>query len=159
MPYDEKNQLPIAANLERSLAMRLSNRRKTGPILGLSMTSMIDVVFLLLIFFLVTSTFVSPERQIESAIQVDEQGKSASAIGLEPAIIRISQLGNQTVFQLGAIKTSDLSDIKPVLRQFEDKSEGAFVRAGDGVPFEAAAQAIAACKSNGFAVVSYLPTD
>ena len=139
--------------------MRLSNRRKSGAPLGLSMTSMIDVVFLLLIFFIVTSTFVSPERQLVSAIQTDEQGKSTAPIGLEPAIIQISQLGSETYFQLGAIKTNRLSEIKPVLLRFENKSDGAFVRAGDNVPFEAAAQTIAVCKSSGFSIVSYLPGD
>jgi biopolymer transport protein ExbD len=43
--------------------MKLSNRRFIGDVnkIELSMTAMIDVVFLLLIFFLVTTTFVPPE--------------------------------------------------------------------------------------------------
>ena len=39
--------------------MKLSNRQIDKKRLELSMTSMIDVVFLLLIFFIVTTTFVS----------------------------------------------------------------------------------------------------
>ena len=46
--------------------MKLSNRAvdSRSNKIELSMTSMIDVVFLLLIFFLVTTTFVRPEKQL-----------------------------------------------------------------------------------------------
>lgn len=136
--------------------MRLTNRRKQRTNLELSMTSMIDVVFLLLIFFIVATTFVRPERQILSAIKVNEKGDTA-VTHLEPAIVEITRSGEQSIFQIGAIRTNDLTEIKKVLEQFENKSDGAFVRAAGNVPFESAAQAIGACKASGFAAVSYLP--
>ena len=121
------------------------------------MTSMIDVVFLLLIFFIVTTTFVRPERQIQSTIRVNESRQTTDMSNLDPAIVEIARLGQDVIFKIGAIQTTDLEEIKTILREFENKSEGAFIRAADNVPFEAAAQAIGACKSSGFPTVSYLP--
>ena len=121
------------------------------------MTSMIDVVFLLLIFFLVTTTFIRPERQIQSAIKVKERLDSQSQSNLDPAIVEISKVDTVIFFKIGAVKSDKLEDIKNILREFENKSEGAFVRAADNVPFEAVAQTIGACKSSGFQSVSFLP--
>ena len=121
------------------------------------MTSMIDVVFLLLIFFLVTTTFLKPEQQLMSAIKVNETDSRQSRSELEPAIVDVF-LNNQKInFRVAAISTSRLSEIEEVLKLFENKQDGAFVRVADEVPFEAAAQVIAACRSAGFSSVSYLP--
>ena len=136
--------------------MRLSNQQQKGAPLALSMTSMIDVVFLLLIFFIVTTTFVRPERQVQSSIKVNEKDAAQEQSDLDPAIVEISRFGDVIQFRIGAIKTNKLDEVEKILRGFEDKAEGAFVRAADNVPFEAAAQAIGVCKSSGFTTVSYL---
>lgn len=120
------------------------------------MTSMIDVVFLLLIFFIVTTTFVRPEREIASAIKVNQQKSTAQSSNLEPAIVDVFQSNSQVQFRIGAVRTNDLEEIKTLLNGFTNKSEGAFVRVADNVPYEAAAQAIGACRASGFESVSYL---
>lgn len=140
--------------------MRLSNKRyRNTNRLELSMTSMIDVVFLLLIFFLVTTTFVRPERQISSAIQSNERKSAKKETHLEPAVVDVQRLSGDVVFKIGAITTNDLAEIKRVLLGFENKSEGAFVCVSGDVPFESAAQAIAACRASGFTAVAYLPKE
>ena len=123
------------------------------------MTSMIDVVFLLLIFFIVTTTFVRPEREIASAIKANEQKSTAQKSNLEPAIIDVFRSNAQVQFRIGAVRTNDLNEIKPLLDGFTNKSEGAFVRVAGDVPYEAAAQAIGACRASGFESVSYLPLE
>ena len=55
--------------------MRLTNRRH-GSKLDLQMTSMIDCVFLLLIFFMVTSSFNKAERELDPAVQVQRAAVS-----------------------------------------------------------------------------------
>ncbi|MEM9942912.1 MAG: biopolymer transporter ExbD [Planctomycetota bacterium] len=139
--------------------MKLSNRQTTPKKLELSMTSMIDVVFLLLIFFIVTTTFQRPEREVPSSIVVNEKDATNELSVLEPAIIDVTLQDQQVLFQIGAVQTSDLEKIVSILKDFENKSEGAFVRPAGNVPFEAAAQAIGACKAGGFSTVSYLPLD
>jgi biopolymer transport protein ExbD len=125
----------------------------------LSMTSMIDVVFLLLIFFIVTTTFVRPEREIISAIKVNEKQATASDSNLEPAIVDVIMQNSQAIFRIGAVRTNDLSEVRKMLDGFENKTEGAFVRVAGNVPYESAAQAIGACHASGFSSVSYLSLD
>ena len=51
--------------------MKLSSRKiERNKHVELTMTSMIDVVFLLLIFFMVFSSFLDTERNLDSAIKV-----------------------------------------------------------------------------------------
>jgi len=139
--------------------MKLSNRQLRGARLDLSMTSMIDVVFLLLIFFIVTTTFVRPEREIQSAIKVNEKSTANQVSNLEPAVVDVVMQNSQVLFRIGALRTNDLAEVKKLLEGFENKSEGAFVRVDGEVPYEAAAQAIGACHASGFSSVSYLPLD
>lgn len=136
--------------------MKLSSRHLRTTRLELSMTSMIDVVFLLLIFFIVTSTFVRPERQIASAIKVNQQRAAADISNLDPAIVDIFSQNSQVFFRIGAVRTNDLENIRQLLKGFENKSEGAFVRVADDVPYESAAQVIGVCRASGFSSVSYL---
>lgn len=123
------------------------------------MTSMIDVVFLLLIFFLVTTTFVRPEREISAAIKVEEKDAAENNSMLEPAIVDVVLSGKESLFRIGAVRTNNLAEVEKILQGFENKSEGAFVRVSGDVPYEAAAQAIGACRSAGFSNVSYLPLE
>ncbi|MFT7632778.1 MAG: biopolymer transport protein ExbD [Mariniblastus sp.] len=139
--------------------MKLSNRQLRSAPIELSMTSMIDVVFLLLIFFIVTTTFIRPEREVVSGIKVNEQRAADQPSNLEPAIVDIVMQNSQALFRIGALRTNDLEEVKTLLNGFEIKSEGAFVRVAGNVPYEAAAQAIGACHASGFASVSYLPLD
>ena len=141
--------------------MKLSNRRFTGGEnkIELSMTAMIDVVFLLLIFFLVTTTFVQPERHMAAGFHPGASSGIQPPSDLQPAVIEIIVSGNQTLFQLGAIRTENLMELKVPLEQFQNKSEGAFVKVAAGVPFERVAQTIGLCKSVGFNSVAYIPGD
>lgn len=123
------------------------------------MTSMIDVVFLLLIFFLVTTTFVRPERQLLSAIQSNEREAAKKETLLEPAMVDVRKTGDKVVYRIGAISTPDVAEVKRVLQGFENKTEGAWVRVADDVPFEFAAKAIGACRSAGFSAVAWLPAE
>ena len=123
------------------------------------MTAMIDVVFLLLIFFLVTTTFIKPERQLTGNIRTEHADAGLQPSDLDPAIVDIYQLGNRVLYQLGATRTSELKKLMDIMRDFENKADGAFVRVGGDVPFEHAAQVIGAFKANGFANVSYLPAE
>jgi biopolymer transport protein ExbD len=123
--------------------------------LELSMTSMIDVVFLLLIFFLTTASIVKTERNLDSAITVNRQASGRS--DFEPAIIEVVDSEAGFVYRLGSRDIRSQQELIQVLRQFENKADGAFVRVGDEVPFEMAAAAIQACKSARFPTVSYVP--
>jgi biopolymer transport protein ExbD len=138
--------------------MRLSSRKSVRTVrFELSMVSMIDIVFLLLIFFLVTTTFVRPEVRVASAIHVLRELTPSSPEDLEPARIEIVSSGTDFVYRIGTIESAEWTDIERVLGSFRRKDLGAFVRAVDDAPFDLPARAIHACKRLGFQPVTYLP--
>jgi len=140
--------------------MRLSSRKlQHERQIELSMTSMIDVVFLLLIFFMTTASFVRTERDLDSAIKVNSRSASQAASDLEPAIVQVVPGGGGFVYKLGTREITSEQELEQVLRQFENKADGAFVRVADQAPFAMAAAAIQACKDAGFLVVSYIPLE
>ena len=99
------------------------------------MTSMIDVVFLLLIFFLVTTTFVKAERQLRPMIQVQEETQESSQQGfLEPAVVYVKRRGTQSIFKLGGREITAYDELLEVLQVFENKEDGSFVVVDDQSP-------------------------
>jgi biopolymer transport protein ExbD len=134
--------------------MRLTSRRHQSK-LEMQMTSMIDCVFLLLIFFMVTSSFNKAERELDPAVKVQRAAPAAS--DLAPAIVDIVRGGEGFVFKLGGRQFTSAGELTEVLRQLDNKLDGAVVRAADDAPFDMAASAVQACKSAGFQLVSYVP--
>ena len=138
--------------------MRLTSRSsRHSSQIELQMTSMIDVVFLFLIFFMVTSSWQKTERQLDPAIKVQRAGAGQQRGELEPAIVDVVRGGSGFVYRLGGREFTSTEELTGVLLQFQNKLDGAFVRAVDDAPFEMAASAIQACKSARFTAVSYVP--
>ena len=139
--------------------MKLSSRKiERNKNIELTMTSMIDVVFLLLIFFMVFSSFLDTERNLDSAIKV-KKSSSANTSDLERAIIEVVRQGDIPIYRLGSRAITDEEELRRILKQFPNKADGAFVRVEDGVPFGMAAIAVQACKSADFLAVSYIPIE
>ncbi len=140
--------------------MRLTSRSgKHGGSLELNMTPMIDCVFLLLIFFMTTASFVETERALNPAIKV--QRASARAVGdFQPAVIDVVRgSGGRFVYRVGGREIQTQQELTQVLRQFDNKIQGAFVRVSDDAIFDLPAAAIQAAKDAGFPFVSYVPLD
>jgi biopolymer transport protein ExbD len=135
------------------LSSRKLNRRNR---VELSMTSMIDVVFLLLIFFMTTASFVKTERQLDTNIKSQESSSSAAS-DLEPAIVEVVSVEGVFLYRVGGRTFQTPAELTDVLRQFPSKVDGAYVKVSDDVPFRLAAAAIQACKDAGFTLVSYVP--
>jgi biopolymer transport protein ExbD len=137
--------------------MKLSNRKSRGSLPELLLTSMIDVVFLLLIFFMTTTSWFQTERHLDSVIRVQQKSARAAAADLQPAIVDVLRSGDRFVFRIGVRDIESTEELTDVLRQFENKEDGAFVRVADDAPFAMAAAAVQACKSANFVPVSYVP--
>jgi biopolymer transport protein ExbD len=139
--------------------MRLTSRSgRHGSKIELQMTSMIDVVFLLLIFFIVTSSFHKTERELDPAIKVEKSSLSQSTSDLAPAIVEIVRGDSGGfVYKLGGRQIASAPELFDVLRQFDNKMDGAVIRVDDSAPFDMAANAIQAAKDARFLRVSYVP--
>jgi biopolymer transport protein ExbD len=135
--------------------MRLTNRRH-GSKIDLQMTSMIDCVFLLLIFFMVTSSFARTERELDTGLATETRTVKAAG-DLAPIIVEVVRGDGDFVFKVGGRQLATREELTDVLGKIENKLDGAFVRAADDAPFLMAAAAIQACKDAGFLKTTYAP--
>ena len=100
--------------------MRLPIHRRSSSF-DLQMTAMIDVVFLLLIFFLWTSSFESPEFDLASALSLPPVGNSNGKVEtpqmpFDEIVIRIIQAPeSRWQVKLNELVVPDLSQLKAKL--------------------------------------------
>ncbi len=91
---------------------------------GINLTSLIDVVFLLLIFFMITSTFIKVERKLDlelpeaKAAEVEQKDR-------KPIQIEMDKRGRITLD--GQLVTMKALEAK--LKEFQGKRKSAVVRA------------------------------
>lgn len=131
-----------------------SSRRRRSRLGALPLTSMIDVVFLLLVFFLVTADFAKKENKLPSALQTEGGGVQSS--DMQPQIIRISVLNGESVFTIGQVRCSDRASLESVLGQLP-REPGVAIKAEPDVPIQSIATALQAARNAGFARRSYVP--
>ena len=130
------------------------NRRRRSQLGALPLTSMIDVVFLLLVFFLVTADFAKKENKLPSALQTEGGGVSSS--DLQPQIIQISLQEQQIVYTIGQVRCADRASLESVLIQLP-RDPGVAIKSAPDVPIQAVATALQAARNAGFARRSYVP--
>ncbi|MBK7404762.1 MAG: biopolymer transporter ExbD [Phycisphaerales bacterium] len=138
--------------------MKLGRRHRGlfGADIGtLPMTSMIDVVFLLLIFFMMTVSASVQETDLASSLKPQSQQQGTGA-DFQPQIVFVERRGDAAVFRLGANNMTERSQLLRLLRELP-KSSGVVVRVANDVPVAAAAAALQTCKDAGFTKVSYVP--
>ena len=133
-------------------------QRRNPPMRRLThLTSLIDVVFLLLIYFMVTSNLTRPEADLPSALKSDRQGGAAA--DLTPQIIWVERgADGRVAYRLGARLLFDKASLTAVLRELP-REAGVFVRGRPDVPWEAVAGALQACEDARFEKVTYVPAE
>lgn len=122
---------------------------------AIPMTSMIDVVFLLLIFFLVTANFSQSEDRINTTIQSQRSGASVS--DLQPQVVSVEMVEGRVGFRIGERVFSTGQALRAVLEQLP-KDAGVAVKVDDRVPIQAAATALQAAHDAGFLKRTYVPS-
>lgn len=99
--------------------MKKRRRNRADSSIELQLTPMIDVVFLLLIFFMVTAKFVLPERKIPAFAAEDETRRGVALVDeYELHIVRDIE-GNVMVASADR-KGWRLESLEPVLRELRD---------------------------------------
>ncbi|MGY8752829.1 MAG: ExbD/TolR family protein [Phycisphaerales bacterium] len=122
---------------------------------ALSMSSMIDVTFLLLIYFIVSTVLSKPEDQLTPALKVD-QGAVVEESLLEPQIILVQQYNEQPVYKIGSQIFTKREQLAEVLLKLP-KDPGVIIKAGDNVTVGFAIAAIQESNNAGFEKVTYVP--
>jgi len=79
-----------------------SQKQRRGRTAELEMTSMIDVVFLLLIFFMVTTATLKHEKNIPTGVTEKSQGARKTEVQLDPIVVEvIADPAGDTVYLMG----------------------------------------------------------
>lgn len=138
------------------MASTRTRRRRRGQLGALPLTSMIDVVFLLLVFFLVTANFAQKESKLPAALQTEGGGVRSS--DLQPQIIQISVMNGQLIYMIGQVQCTSRASLESVLQQLP-RDAGVAIKAEPDVPVQAVATALQAARNSGFTRRSYVPSD
>lgn len=120
----------------------------------LPLISLIDVVFLLLIYFLVVSDFSREERRLSSTVQTE--GGGVRSVELRPQIVDIATDGEGVRFSIGQVVVRDKAGLARVLERLP-REPGVAVRSTPDAPISAIATALQAAKDAGFEKRSYVP--
>ncbi len=114
------------------------NRKRKSPFKQeneIDLTSLMDVVFLILIFFMVTATFVKEKKTFKVEL---EKAKNATEQKLvkEALTITISKEGNYAINEqlTGLFSKKEIFD---QLKNYKDKNEMAVIKGDKDAPFGA----------------------
>lgn len=124
---------------------------------ALSMSSMIDVTFLLLIYFIVSTVLSKPEDQLNPALLVS-QGSAVEESLLEPQILLVQQENLRSVYKLGSQVFTSREQLAQVLLNLP-KEPGIIVKTDNSVSVGFAMAAIQESRDAGFDKVTYVPAN
>ena len=129
--------------------MKLKRRNRISP--AFAMASMTDVIFLLLIFFMITSTVVSP-----NAIKVLlPQGKSQTAARPLARVVIDSQLRYYTALGNDEEKEIEVGDLAAILQNYSVQEPEMYVAlyADEKVPYSEVVHVLNIANENHYKVV------
>jgi biopolymer transport protein ExbD len=121
-------------------------RTQVEEIPQLNLTSMIDVLFLLIIFFVVGTEFIKAERQIELQLPQVSKNEALSAAP-EKKIVNIYRDG-QITYERQEVSLEQLQTQLTAARE-KYLGLGVLVRGDASVPFERVANVLSTCKQAG----------
>jgi len=117
-----------------------------------NLTALIDVVFLLLIFFMVTTTF---DRHAKLKVSLPEASTKATQQQSEPLVLSIDAKGNYFINDRQVVNKS-LDTLKQAIRKTigEDKDVAMVLRADANTPHQAVVRAMDAASQLGLTKLS-----
>ena len=126
-----------------------------STLLRMSMTPMIDVTFLLLIFFLISTTQAPPESALSPGLQAIS-AETGSSSDFERQTVEIVTHAGSPAYRVGSRIIRDRETLLRVLRSLP-KEGGVFVEGSGGVTTRYAAEALQTARDAGFRKVTYVP--
>lgn len=123
--------------------MNFSKEAEEEP--GLSLTSLIDVIFLLLIFFMVTTTLIDPTKKLELKLP---EAKAASQETKTPVTIELDRKGRMTLNG----QTTTMANLEGRLKVLARKNtkKTAVVRADKRLDYGKVVRVLGICRASGF---------
>jgi biopolymer transport protein ExbD len=137
---------------------RVRRDRRRAERLAVNLTSMIDVTFLLLVYFMVSTVLARPEDQLTSSIQTRDADASGAQVDFQPQIVEVLRLDGSPAYRLAGQIFVDPNALVAVLSELP-RDIGIFVRVHPDVPVGFALAAVQAAMDAGFEQVTYVPED
>lgn len=126
--------------------MRIHSRDQEGSSDEINITSLLDVMFILIIFFLVTTTFKQEERDIQVALPQDAQAETLSSSD-KVIVINVRKSGSYVMLDR-QVTIEEMADLVKV-SLIEDSRQKVLIRADQEALHGYVAQAVATCKHAG----------
>ncbi len=120
----------------------------------LNLASMIDVTFLILIYFLVTTVLIQPEDRLSPALQTRQAGAAVS--DFQPQVVEVFDHEGQPAYRIGERIMRERAELIATLAALP-KGEGIFINVSDAVPVGFAVAAMQEARNAGFEQVTYVP--
>ena len=138
------------------MRIRVHKSRRRIDRITLELASMIDVTFLLLIYFMVTMVIVAREDHLSPTLQTESVSSVGAEDDFQPQVIEVFAENGAPVYRLGLRVLSERADLASALEPLP-RSVGIFVKVYDGVSVEFAVAAIQVARDAGFDQVTYVP--
>ena len=140
--------------------MRFQKRRSRVRVdrLTMNLASMIDVTFLLLVYFIVSTVMARPEDQLTSAIQTRDAESAGAEIDYQPQVVEVVAIDGVPFYVIGNRRLGDLAGLRTVLEDLPTEL-GVFIRVSGDLPVDFALAAVQAARDAGFEQVTYVPQD
>ncbi len=137
--------------------MLLTRQRPKRSSTGLNMTPMIDAIFLLLIFFMCSSSLRSFESQLPT--QISQRGSGQKEEPYPPIRIRLTKTAAGVLVLCDEQPCSDFHDLTGRLKKRRAIADAAVIIEGGGrVPFGRMVAALDACHQADLRRVAFSPT-
>tara|TARA_Y100000589_G_scaffold104192_1_gene98524 strand:- start:49532 stop:49906 length:375 start_codon:yes stop_codon:yes gene_type:complete len=124
----------------------------------MNLASMIDVTFLLLVYFIVSTVMARPEDQLTSAIQTRDAESAGAEIDYQPQVVEVVAIDGVPFYVIGNRRLGDLAGLRRVLEDLPTEL-GVFIRVSADLPVDFALAAVQAARDAGFEQVTYVPQD
>lgn len=119
---------------------------------------MIDVTFLLLIYFLVTQVLAQPEDRLSPNLQTRQEQATGQVSDFQTQIVEVLRLAGQPTYRVGSRTMTDRQSLRTALEGLP-KGEGVIIEVANSVPVEFAFAAIQIARDVGFEQVTYVPQE
>ncbi len=127
--------------------MQLTHRRRHHAQTQLNLPAMIDVVFLLLIFFICTSSFRPPENELPSQLPRVGMGTTASDEDFDPVKITLSSVADGVLVRCDGQVCATFDKLRDMLRARRAIADvRVLIEGQDDVPFRYMVAAMDVCR-------------
>ena len=140
--------------------MRLTRQKSTPAAPQLNMASMVDVVFLLLIFFMCTSSLNQPENDLSSQLSRVGTGRRQAAAPERLVRIKLFNVVEGVLITCDEKPFPDFSSLEAELRRRAALEDRPVVIEGQaGIPFRYMVAALDVCHRAGMRRVAFSPRE